>query len=143
MIDSGKIEEHLKVILAEEDCFLVNIKVDNKNRILIQVDREEGLSIDNCVRISKELESRLDRDTEDFALEVSSPGLDSPFKVVEQYNKSKGQEVRVVLMDGNTIEGVLSEVSDTGIEIESKRTKSGILRFDEIKSTRRIIRLKN
>ena len=141
MIDSGKIEEHLKVILAEEDCFLVNIKVDNKSRILIQVDREKGLSIDNCVRISKELESRLDRETEDFSLEVSSPGLDSPFKVSEQYIKSKGQEVRVVLMDGKTIEGVLSEVSDTGIEVEGKRTKLGILKFDEIKSTRRIIRI--
>ena len=141
MIDSGIIEEHLKVILADEGCFLVNIKVDNKNRILIQVDREEGLSIDNCVRISKKLESRLDRDTEDFALEVSSPGLDSPFKVLEQYIKSEGQEVRVVLLDGNTIEGVLTEVSDKGIEVEGKRTKSGLLKFDEIKSTRRIIRI--
>ena len=131
----------MKVILADEGCFLVNIKVDNKNRILIQVDREEGLSIDNCVRISKKLESRLDRDTEDFALEVSSPGLDSPFKVLEQYIKSEGQEVRVVLLDGNTIEGVLTEVSDKGIEVEGKRTKSGLLKFDEIKSTRRIIRI--
>ena len=139
MIDPETVRDHLKEILAEAGCFLTDIRVDKNNKILVNVDRNEGISIDDCVSISRSLESRLDRDREDFALEVSSPGLDSPFKVIEQYHKNKGKKVRVVSKDGLTVEGLLKEVSDSGIEIYTHETVS--MKFMEIQSIRRIIKI--
>ena len=136
MVDPYKIEAHLREILAEAGCFLVDIRVDKSNKILVHVDRDAGVSIDDCVLISRNLEARLDRDMEDFALEVSSPGLDSPFRVIEQYYKNKGEKVRVVLNDGTTIEGLLKEISDSGIEVDIPEAVS--MKFSEIQSTRRI-----
>ena len=114
MIDPYKIEAHLREILAEAGCFLVDIRVDKSNKILVHVDRDAGVSIDDCVLISRNLEARLDRDMEDFALEVSSPGLDSPFRVIEQYYKNKGKKVRVVsegTHPGSTVSSILSQRS--------------------------------
>jgi ribosome maturation factor RimP len=141
MIDQELIEAHLEDILSETGCFLVEIRVDKNNRILIHVDRESGVSIDDCVLISRGLESKLDRDVEDFALEVSSPGLDSPFRVIEQYNKNIGKKVRILTNEGNTLEGMLQVADDTGILLD--RGKPGIikLKYPEIRSTRRIINI--
>jgi len=141
MIDSDFIETQLREIFTEKDFFLVDIKVDKNNRILVHVDRDGGLSIDDCVWISRELEARLDRDKEDFALEVSSPGLDSPFKVHEQYLNSTGQEVRIILKDGKAVEGILSKVSDLAIEIAGGKTEPDIINFNQIKSAKRRVRI--
>lgn len=140
-MDRSEIEGHLKEILEAEGCFLVDIRVDKTNRIQVEVDRGTGLGIDDCVRISRQLESRLDRDKEDFALEVSSPGLDSPFKVPEQYRKNVGKEVRVALNDGTTREGELKEVSGSGIVIVDVNGDEWDQGFDTMKSARRIIRI--
>ena len=139
MIEQGDIETHLKEILAKAGCFLVDIRVDKRNRILVHIDQDEGVSIDDCVKISKELETRLDRDSEDFALEVSSPGLDSPFKVMEQYHKNMGTRVRVELKEGETLEGKLNEVSDQGILIDTGKGGMVSIKIDEIRSIRRIV----
>jgi len=141
MIEKGIIETHLKEILEQAGCFLVDIRLDKSNRILVHVDRDEGVSIDDCVKISRELENRLDRDREDFALEVSSPGLDSPFKVIEQYRKNKGNRVRVVLMEGETFEGILMEVKDEGIMIDAGKKGNVNMKMDEIQSARRIVQI--
>ena len=139
MIDPETVRDHLKEILAEAGCFLTDIRVDKNNKIVVSVDRNEGINIDDCVSISRSLESRLDRDREDFVLEISSPGLDSPFKVIEQYHKNIGKKVRVVSKDGLTVEGLLKEVSDSGIVIYTHETVS--MKFMEIQSIRRIIQI--
>ncbi len=141
MIETTLVKEHLEEILADAGCFLVDIKVDKSNRIMIQVDRQEGVSIENCVHISRQLEEKLDRDKEDFALEVSSPGLDSPFKVIEQYGKSLGNEVRVEMKEGDPIEGHIAEVGDKGIKLETGNGQSLSISFEKILSARRIIRI--
>ena len=139
MIDPETVRDHLKEILAEAGCFLTDIRVDKNNKIVVSVDRNEGINIDDCVSISRSLESRLDRDREDFVLEISSPGLDSPFKVIEQYHKNRGKNVRVVSKDGQTVEGLLKKVSDSGIEIHTHETVS--MKFVEIQSIKRIIQI--
>ena len=139
MIDPETVRDHLKEILDEAGCFLTDIRVDKNNKIMVSIDRNEGINIDDCVSISRSLESRLDRDREDFALEISSPGLDSPFKVIEQYHKNRGKKVRVVSKDGLTVEGLLKEVSDSGIEIYTHETV--IMKFMDIQSIRRIIQI--
>ena len=133
---------HLGDILQGTEIFLVDVKVDNSNRILVHVDKNEGISIDNCVRVSRELEGKLDRDREDFALEVSSPGLDAPFKVFEQYIKSIGKMVSVQSLEGDEYLGLLKDVNEDRILLELAPEKKGAepeqqeLLFNDIRSTK-------
>ncbi len=144
MADQNSIEHHLEGILAGKDIFLVGVKVDNNNKIIVHIDTSEGISIDDCARVSRELEEKLDRDREDFALEVSSPGLDSPFRVIEQYQKNVGKRINLVKTDGEKLEGVLKKTSENGIVLEMTRGRKGQpkdpelleLSFAEIKSGR-------
>jgi len=144
MAEQNIIEHLLEGILAGKDIFLVSVKVDNNNKILVHIDTHEGISIDECVRVSKELEEKLDRDREDFALEVSSPGLDSPFRVIEQYQKNVGKKISLVKTDGEKLEGVLKKTMENGIVLEKSMGRKGQpkdpelleLSFTEIKSAR-------
>jgi ribosome maturation factor RimP len=142
MIEKENLEAHLSEILEGTGIFLVDVKVDNNKRILVHVDRKEGVSIDDCVKVSRALEARLDRDQEDFALEVSSPGLDVPLKVPQQYEKSIGKMVSVQFEDNSKILGILKETDKVGILVEIASGKKGVdpekqkYLFEEIKSTR-------
>ena len=142
MIEKEKVKVNLKGILEEMGVFLVDIKVDSNSRILVHVDKMEGISIDDCVRVSRALEAKLDRDLEDFALEVSSPGLDAPFRVPQQYEKSIGKMVSVQCTDGSQFQGLLKEADEKGIQLEIPAGNKGgepqgqALTFTEIKSTR-------
>lgn len=144
MAEQHIIEHLLEGILAGKGIFLVSVKVDNNNKILVHIDTLEGISIDDCVRVSRELEEKLDRDREDFALEVSSPGLDSPFRVIEQYLKNVGKKISLVKTDGEKLEGVLKKTMENGIVLEMSGGRKGQpkdpelleLSFTEIKSAR-------
>jgi ribosome maturation factor RimP len=125
MTDKHIIEQHLEGILAGKDVFLVGVRVDKDNRIFVHIDTPGGISIDQCVQVSRELEDKLDRDGEDFALEVSSPGLGSPFRVIEQYRKNIGRDISVVKTDGEKLEGTLKEAGDRGIVLEVTGRKKG------------------
>ena len=148
MADQHLIEHHLEGILSGSDIFLVGVKVDNNNKIVVHIDTPAGISIDDCVRVSRELEGKLDREREDFSLEVSSPGLDAPFRVIEQYRKSVGRNITLVKKDGGKLEGILKETGEEGIVLERKAGKKGQskttellnLPFAEIKSARASIR---
>lgn len=144
MADQHIIEHHLEGILAGTDIFLVGVKVDNNNKIMVHIDTPQGIHIDDCVRVSRELEEKLDRERETFALEVSSPGLDSPFRVIEQYQKNVGKKISLVKTDGERLEGILRKTDEKGIEIEMTGSKKGepkdpellTLSFSEIKTGR-------
>jgi ribosome maturation factor RimP len=144
MAEQHIIENLLEGILSGNDIFLVSVKVDNNNKIQVHIDTTEGISIDECVRVSRELEEKLDRDREDFALEVSSPGLDSPFRVIEQYQKNVGKKISVVKTDGEKLDGVLKKTMENGIALEFSRGRKDQskdpelleLSFREIKSAR-------
>ncbi len=138
------IEHHLSGILDGTDIFLVGASVDKNNRIVVYIDSPGGVSIEDCVRVSRELEGKLDRDREEFALEVSSPGLDAPFRVAAQYRKNLGKNITVVTKDGERLEGVLRDLDEKGIVLDIVRHKKpgeGVrlqtkLPFTEIKSAR-------
>ena len=125
MADQNSIEHHLEGIIAGKDIFLVGVKVDNNNKIIVHIDTPVGISIGDCARVSRELEEKLDRDREDFALEVSSPGLDSPFRVIEQYQKNVGKRINLVKTDGEKLEGVLKKTGENGIVLEMTRGRKG------------------
>lgn len=149
-------EERVKSLIAdkleEKKCFVVEMNITTGNNINLEIDGMEGFSIQDCVDFSRAVESNLDREEEDFELHVSSPGLDKPFRVLQQYEKNAGREVRVVKDDGEVIKGELKEVSEKGIvveysykeKIEGKKKKQTIVKedevgFDNIKETTLII----
>ncbi len=145
--------EHIKPIVAQAlqstENFLVDVKVNPGNRIIVLLDNINGLAIDECVRVSKFIEGTLDREAEDFELQVSSPGLESPFKVIEQYTKSIGKQVEVTTIENQKIIGKLIETDENSIAIEetSKNKKEAsqkkiVINRNQIKQTKRIISFK-
>jgi len=117
MITKEKIQYLVEEVLSEE-LFIVDITVGVGNSISVLVDSDTGISIGKCVDISRHIEHSLDRETEDFSLEVSSPGLSSPFKVLRQYLKNIGREVEVVTTGGEKHKGTLKSANSEGFEIE-------------------------
>ena len=138
MITSETIIELVEQHIRGTDIFLVEVVVKPGNAIRVHVDRPEGISIDQCVKISRFLNEQLDRDVEDYSLEVSSPGLGAPFRVKQQYEKNTGRYVEVIQTDGRRQEGKLESVTQETIVLKVKG-KDREIRFDEIKKTKAII----
>lgn len=128
--------------LAGTDKFLVDVDVSSVNIIDVFVDGDQGISIGECVRISRFIESNFDREAEDFELRVSSPGLDKPFKMLRQYKKYINRDIKVELADGEKFKGKLLAVNDTEIEIErsqgrkSKEVMKAVIPYDLIKAAK-------
>ncbi len=155
MIDKKDIEGIIESFIEEKNAFIVEIKVSSSNKINIEIDSNEGFSISDCVEVSRLIESKLDRDKDDFELEVASAGLSEPFKVNEQYKKNLGKEVETLTNEGIKITGILSSVTDGGFEIEEskmvkvegKKKKQNVVEkhsflFDQVKATKIIIKFK-
>ncbi|MEG1748431.1 MAG: ribosome assembly cofactor RimP [Tannerellaceae bacterium] len=144
-------EEHL----ASTDNFLVDVVIKPGNFIVVEIDNDEGVFIEDCTALSRYLEEHLDREVEDFELEVGSAGVTSPFKILRQYQKNVGNEVEVLLKSGVKLEGILKSADTTGLvlTIEKQVKPEGAKRkitvqedltytFDEIKYTKYLIRFK-
>lgn len=155
MIFKEQIVSAIESYIADTDYYLVDVKVSADNRISVEIDHFEGVSIDYCVELSKAIESKLDRNNEDFELEVSSAGLTEPFRVLKQYEKNIGNEVEVLTRDGKKLLGVLKSVDNEGVILEQEKmikpegakrktliTEETNISFDNIKSTKYIIRFK-
>jgi len=155
MITTTRINDLISEKLAEKGCFVVELDVRAGNNILLEVDSLKGVSIQDCVDLSKTIEHNLDREEEDFELHVSSAGLDKPFRVKEQYIKNIGKEVKVITNDNEKIKGELKEVGEQDItvefsykeRIEGRKKKQTIVKqekipFDNIKETTIIISFK-
>jgi ribosome maturation factor RimP len=102
----------------QENMFLVDVTVSPANVIQVELDCMEGLTIDQCVEISRHIENQLDRDEEDFGLEVSSPGIDQYFKVNLQYHRNVGRELMVTTRQNEELKGKLVEAGESGITLE-------------------------
>ncbi len=152
MIRERDIRQIVEQVIEKKDCFVVKISVTPSNKIKIVVDSIEGITIDECVDISRAVESGLDRDTEDFELEVSSPGLDEPLIMHLQYMKNLGRELRITDNKGKDIKGKLIKVEDDGIIIEQQKAvkpknekkkqlikKEHHILFDDIKKAKVVI----
>ncbi len=103
------------------DKFIVDVRVGGGNKIVIEIDSEAGVKVSDCVSLHRFIESKLNRDVEDFDLTVSSPGIEEPFKILLQYKKYVGKGVRVVLNNGIVNEGRLKAANEKGIEISQEK----------------------
>jgi ribosome maturation factor RimP len=115
MITEETIIELVRQHIQGSDIFLVEAVVRPGNMIKVHVDRPEGITIQECVLISRFVNGQLDRELNDFSLEVSSPGLSSPFKVKQQYVKNIGRTIEVRLEDGERLEGKLERIDENSI----------------------------
>lgn len=140
MIDKIKVlnivQEGLK---NSEDKFLVALKITPDNRIYVDIDGDNGINIDDCIELSRLIEGSLNRDEEDFELNVASAGLDSPLKLARQYKKNVGRDLSVTMTDGEKIEGELLEADDEGCKLQPLAGRKKVkpepiaLKYDEIK----------
>ena len=150
MIDRTKIEKSAREYIHGTGIFLVAVKVSSANKITIVADKKEGITIEECALLHRHIDKDLDRDIEDFELQVSSPGLDMPFMVIEQYYKNDGKKVEVVDVEGLKYSGILKNVTKGGFDLETevkikgkgKEIKDVSFNFDQIKSTKVVLTIK-
>lgn len=155
MITTGQIESLILDKLESDGVFIVELTVSPSNRISVTLDSEHGIPVSYCVDISRMIEHNLDRDKEDFALEVSTAGLDQPLKLVRQFKKNIGRDVDVVTAEGKNITGKLTEISENGFTVETqekvktegKKKKElkitpHIFNFEDVKSVKVVVSFK-
>lgn len=123
MIVKEQIIEIIKEFI-QEPMFLVDVNIRPGNIIVVEVDSDENIGIDDCITLSRAIESKLDREAEDFELEVGSAGLTSPFKILRQYKKNIGKDVEVLTKDGRKLSGSLESCNEeTFVVVITKKEK--------------------
>ncbi len=155
MISKESVSQVVNDFLMTGELYLVDLKITLDNRIMIEIDSFKGVSLDDCVQLTRHIESIFDREVEDYELEVSSAGLTTPFKVLQQYQKNIGNEVEVLSSDGIKHTGTLVFAGDDefGLTIEKTVKPEGAKRktiiqeemlfsYKNIKTTKLIIRFK-
>lgn len=144
MIDKTIVNQLVTDFLKGKDCFLVDVTVQPGNFIVVEIDSEKGVDIDTCCAISRHVEANLDREIEDYELEVGSTGLTAPFKVLRQYQKNVGNEVEV-LAGGKKMTGVLLQANEENFTIQVAKKVKGqkqpvleevVLAYSEVKYTK-------
>lgn len=155
MIDKNVVKQLVEEWLQGKDYFLVDIMISADDKIVVEIDHAEGVWIEDCVDLSRFIESRLSRDETDYELEVGSAGIGQPFKVKQQYVNHIGKEVEVLTADGKKLRGILSAVNDEDfvltvqVKVKTEGAKRPKLvdeertfKYDEIKYTKYIISFK-
>jgi len=155
MIEKNFIQEVADKYLDGTEMFLVDINIRPGNIIVVEVDSDNGISIDDCITLSKHIESQLDRDKEDFELEVGSAGITSPLKLPRQYKKNIGNEVEVLTKAGQKLSGLLKACDENGFTItitkmikpEGAKRKTAVeedfsFGYEIVKYTKYLIRFK-
>lgn len=147
MIGEQFLKDLINGHLSGTDRFVVGVVVKPDNRIRVFIDSDTSVLIEHCIELSKFIESQLDRSKEDFELNVSSAGLDQPYKLARQYIKNVGREVSVTLADKRHLTGMLLSADNEGINIkEVTKVKKVVtetnhrFRYDEIKESKEIIK---
>lgn len=138
------------------DLFIVDLTISSSYVIHLEIDSEKcSVSIDDCIRVSRNIEHNLDREEQDFELSVSSAGLDRPLRVWKQYPKNIGRSLKLKTTDGRKLEGELLKVEADFIEIgfeetlktEGKKKKEIVnqvirLDFDHIQEAKVVVSFK-
>ncbi|MGB0390957.1 MAG: ribosome assembly cofactor RimP [Salibacteraceae bacterium] len=133
MIQESEVRALIEDTIQDTEIFLVDLKISGGNKINVLVDAIGGLPITDCIKVSRGIEHNLDREVEDFSLDVSSPGLDKPFKVFKQYEKNIDRSIRVALIDEGVVDAKIvgTEEPIIKLKVEQVITKSDSL--DEVK----------
>ena len=155
MIDKNVVRNLVEEWLQDKEYFLVDVEISPDDRIVVEIDHADGVWIEDCVELSRYIEDRLDRDEEDYELEVGSAGLGQPFKVPQQYVNFIGKNVEVLDSNGKKVKGVLRSVdgNDFTVTVAEKVKQEGKKRpvltdvdhtyqMDKVKYTKYLISFK-
>ncbi len=150
MIDKNTIERIIEEGLKGSHLFTTDIIIKPINKILVFIDGDQYVTVDDCVFLSRMIESKLNRDEEDFELQVSSSGADKAMKLPRQFPKNIGKSLEILLTNGEKITGTLLHTSNISITIAPQASKSRKpltastieLNFTEIEKATRIISFK-
>lgn len=117
MISKEKVAEIVNQWLVDKEYFLVDVAVSSDDRIVVEIDHADGVWIEDCVQLSRFIEGNLNREEEDYELEVGSAGIGQPFKVLQQYVNHIGKEVEVLAKDGKKYRGIMARADEGGFAI--------------------------
>jgi ribosome maturation factor RimP len=142
------LEQKVEALISDKPgFFLVDIKISPSNNVRVFLDADQGITIDELVQLNRNLYKQIVESGifpgNDFSLEVSSPGLDEPLKILRQYFKNIGKDVEVLRKDGIKTEGKLKSVNEHSVIIEEEKGKNKkkefiehSISFENIKSTK-------
>ena len=148
MISESYIRQLVEEKLEGTDMFIVELSVSSNSKIVVEIDGMSGVAIADCVEVSRQIESNLDRDQEDFELQVSSAGIDKPLRDKRQFEKNIGREVKIVLQDSAELKGELLEVGDSlKLKLPASKKKrlperEEIIAWENIRETKILISFK-
>lgn len=157
MIQTDKLNQAVTEYLnGKEMLFPVSVTISKDNDIEVVIDTMDGsITLDQCVDMNKFIESKLDRNVEDFSLTVGSAGLTAPFTVMPQYGKAVGSEIEITRKNGERVKCLLERVDEEKIavaysrlvKVEGKKKKQSeevkeVISFSDIKSAKPIINFK-
>lgn len=121
MLNKEHIEKLANAHLEGTPNYLVEVKVSRSNHVTVTIDNDQGgINIKDCVALSRHIEGSLDREKEDFELEVSSHGIGEPLKLIRQYKKNVGRVVIVTATNGTRYEGILLAATETDISVDEE-----------------------
>ncbi len=123
MISEKQIKKWAEEQLEGTDRFVIHVKVSAENGINVVIDSDSGVSIDNCIDLSRFIEHQLDRDEEDFELKVLSSGLEFPFSLLRQYKKYIGKRIQLKLENDREKKGILQEANNEYIILQEETEK--------------------
>lgn len=155
MIKKEVVTQLVEEWLKEKDYFLVDVTISPDDKIVVEIDHAEGVWIEDCVDLSRFIEDHLNRDEEDYELEVGSAGIGQPFKVKQQYVNHIGKEVEVLTADGKKLKAILKDAGDETftvtvtkkVKVEGKKRpelqeEDLVFNYNEVKYTKYLISFK-
>ena len=115
-----QVEKLLEEVFQEyNSLFLISLNISEQNHILVVIDGDHGVSVNDCIAVSRKIENNLDREEEDFSLEVASSGVSEPLKLPRQYQKNIGRKLEVITKT-NKFAGNLTTLNEDGIVLSWK-----------------------
>ena len=120
MTFKDKVNDLLTEVLRDKpSVFLIDLTITDSFKIIVTLDGDTGVALQDCIDVSRAIENNLDREEQDFSLEVASVGVGSPLKMVRQYKKNVGRTL-IVKLATETIEAELVEANDNFIILSWK-----------------------
>ena len=107
-----------RALEKNKSLFLIDFSISEYNQIHIIIDGDNGVTVKDCISISREIAHNLDRDVHDFSLEVSSAGVSEPLINIRQYYKNIGRKLKIKTLEGQILEGELTNVDDKEIKLK-------------------------
>lgn len=117
----AKVKELLEQGLeGRSDLFLIDLKISDDNKIIVTIDGDQGVTLQDCIDVSRAIEHNLDREEQDFSLEVASAGATAPMKLLRQYVKNIGRKIKLTTIDKEVYEATLAEVQGETVVLKWK-----------------------